>query len=206
LVGRSWYVREAAIKDHRFGLENASPEQVKPKEIDTTHTEWESPTYEADIPTTLPLVREKQLETTITKADEPHHDRILQMQEAWQAWFSQNRTVEQAPEPVVEEWQTQQNDFEEVDVPLVINRFDEPQVVEEAPSIIEERIERHLEPQNPLYAHFVHLYLGLRVAMVVIVLSAVAIATLGTGLVEMNVKGSTASVIQFITGTIIYSK
>lgn len=50
LVGRSWYVLETAIQDHRFGLadiqQNESTEAIVPLEEKAT-TAWESPRYEA---------------------------------------------------------------------------------------------------------------------------------------------------------------
>lgn len=60
LVGRSWYVLESAIHDHRFGPITHEPEYkktVKEKDsINKLHSTWESPRYEAFTPEILPSI------------------------------------------------------------------------------------------------------------------------------------------------------
>lgn len=83
LVGRSWYVREAAIKDHRFGAENDSTARVEEKRQDTPELDR----YVSEVP--------KLEATEMTRQDEIEvDDTPSRMQEAWQSWFSQKRGEE----------------------------------------------------------------------------------------------------------------
>lgn len=75
LVGRSWYVLESAIHDHRFG--EHTTEQDVPVAV------WESPRYEASPVETVSLVNRLQ---------EPQPDNIettqtQHLQDSWKAWF-----------------------------------------------------------------------------------------------------------------------
>lgn len=60
LVGRSWYVLESAIRDHRFG-DNKTESETKPESISIDSTlklqsTWESPRYEAATAEILPSI------------------------------------------------------------------------------------------------------------------------------------------------------
>jgi hypothetical protein len=56
LVGRSWYVLESAIKDHRFG--NAGEEDAEPSATTPAISPvWESPRYESVLSNPLPIVQ-----------------------------------------------------------------------------------------------------------------------------------------------------
>lgn len=89
LVGRSWYVLETAIHDHRFGkqgIEEENKEQNKDSSSVLPPT-WESPRYEAS-PTEIlpPLGRPQDPESTTTANGE--RKKLLQdTQESWRAWF-----------------------------------------------------------------------------------------------------------------------
>lgn len=83
LVGRSWYVLESAIYDHRFG--DPKPEHVqKSDRVDSELLPtWESPRYEATTPDALPSVN-------ILKEEMPEKDSFvapLPLQDSWKAWF-----------------------------------------------------------------------------------------------------------------------
>ncbi|MFI5260398.1 MAG: helix-turn-helix domain-containing protein [Candidatus Paceibacteria bacterium] len=78
LVGRSWYVLESAIQDHRFGTPESEPESVpvQPEGF---------PRYEAspaDIFPTLHRSSETVLEDAV-----PHEDPIKSINESWKEWF-----------------------------------------------------------------------------------------------------------------------
>ena len=95
LVGRSWYVLESAIQDHRFGNPEHQPvEEQKP--TPQNHSTWEAPRYEASEVDVLPSVN--RLRDAEPQAPEP-------LQDAWQAWFDRFNTVSAVPaeEPAVVE-------------------------------------------------------------------------------------------------------
>lgn len=60
LVGRSWYVLESAIQDHRFGAQKPEEETKKDLKEEEVHLKlqstWESPRYEASTAEILPSI------------------------------------------------------------------------------------------------------------------------------------------------------
>jgi hypothetical protein len=192
LVGRSWYVREAAIKDHRFGLEIASPEPAKQEAVvDTDLEQWESPKYEADLASEIPLVAEKVPE------EQPAVDMAMQMQEAWQTWFSHYKPEEsQEGEELLEIQKVPQEAEIEAETPVAITRVEEVELPEEEPRIEPAKQSREIR----------HSYRGLRAVLFVIAVAVIAFTSFGTGLLEVKGTGLVASVIEFISGTKIYSK
>jgi len=101
LIGRSWYVLEAAIQDHRFGVEE--PERalktarapMKSTEIQST---WESPRYEASSEELLPAVnRFKEVESPMADTE----DASQRIQDSWKAWFDRfDHTVDDTSKPI----------------------------------------------------------------------------------------------------------
>lgn len=93
LVGRSWYVLESAIQDHRFGSPSEADPVEEPvivpdaKEDSTDENKlqrtWESPKYEAEIGNELPSVN-----LLAEEAENADKDNSVGLQDTWQAWFS----------------------------------------------------------------------------------------------------------------------
>lgn len=113
LVGRSWYVLESAIHDHRFGEERIERE---PKAISSEesliHT-WESPRYESTPIEILPAVN-KLMEEERSTPPEDQEDTLevpttsesvseasTHLQDAWKAWFDRVATEEETTAPQV---------------------------------------------------------------------------------------------------------
>jgi hypothetical protein len=88
LVGRSWYVREAAIKDHRFGAENEPKKDESIKVVGDTVEDTESPRYEIEVPKEIPLIKEDTIKES--ESDQNEENIADRMQKAWQDWFSAN--------------------------------------------------------------------------------------------------------------------
>lgn len=101
LVGRSWYVLESAIQDHRFGTdESPVVEAAEPKQPQEENS-WVSPKYEATPIEVLPTIPEKE-----EKLPEETPDRSPEaLQASWRAWF--DRT--EAREPEIESAPTDEN-------------------------------------------------------------------------------------------------
>ncbi len=83
LVGRSWYVLEAAIQDHRFGDTIESPAPVLLKGVGLTERDKlslssEFPRYETSVEKEIPFIDRLRN----TEAEVSQH-----LQESWQAWF-----------------------------------------------------------------------------------------------------------------------
>ena len=95
LVGRSWYVLETAIQDHRFGDTSDVPmknekKATRPEESATAFpSTWEAPRYEASSAVELlPSVNRLQSTETLTHADTREDSEISShLQDSWRAWF-----------------------------------------------------------------------------------------------------------------------
>ncbi|MFA5998242.1 MAG: helix-turn-helix domain-containing protein [Candidatus Paceibacterota bacterium] len=109
LVGRSWYVLESAIHDHRFG----NPEPAKEgKSTSSLHSTWEAPRYEASKTEVLPSVSRSQDKEHQALVEEKtgNPDTAQHLQDAWQSWFNRFDQVADTPahEPVATEEPTQE--------------------------------------------------------------------------------------------------
>ena len=104
LVGRSWYVLESAIQDHRFGNQEVETPSVQPStapSISLTHT-WESTRYEASHTETLPsLNRLEKVETAPLSSENTEEKEeiteLFDLHDSWKAWFdhvAESGTVE----------------------------------------------------------------------------------------------------------------
>lgn len=119
LVGRSWYVLESAIREHRFGKPNDVAVQDAPEEpIDRVAT-WQKPQYVPETPVIVPNLAEKPTEEAIgTPA-------IADMQTAWREWFAEKKPnipaveVTSAEEPeAVEIEEDSKSEIEQGEVPV----------------------------------------------------------------------------------------
>lgn len=143
LVGRSWYVLEDSIREHRFGSGNTSEKLEKPQEDEkkTSVDTWEAPRYQnveaAALPPLMP--RDASKEETLRA--------VSDMQEAWKEWFAAQN---ERPTPAAEEG--------EVD-PAPVIKVPELEEVEEAQSDItnEYKAEEAELPQAALIEEKVHI-------------------------------------------------
>lgn len=96
LVGRSWYVLETAIQDHRFGAYDAKPEKAGRKTLEKISlSTWEAPRYESAASEPLPPVG---------RAPAPdNRDVAEQLQDSWRAWFDHVAAAPEKHEEVREE-------------------------------------------------------------------------------------------------------
>lgn len=134
LVGRSWYVLETAIQDHRFGEQKTEQEQEKEEKISvpTLSSTWEAPRYEAASAEILPSVnRLKKEDAPGTEEETGDSEAFSQrLQDSWRAWFDRieagnaepivptapEKPQEESAEPITEE--KDEEEEEEVNVPI----------------------------------------------------------------------------------------
>jgi len=128
-VGRSWYVLEADIREHRFGTSEAGPPSVSFPKVENAKVEsvvssqtasstaktidhtWEPPRYAPlyDEPPHINLIKKEELPGSVdpepiaspptTPAVPVASEPLDNLNEAWEAWFS-NGPVEPATPPV----------------------------------------------------------------------------------------------------------
>ncbi|MFA5942615.1 MAG: helix-turn-helix domain-containing protein [Candidatus Paceibacterota bacterium] len=92
LVGRSWYVLEAAIQDHRFGGPVVEQEEVvRTTPAVSTRSTWESPRYEALIEEALPSVN--RLRDIEGAAEESSEGMKESLEDSWREWFDRFDTA-----------------------------------------------------------------------------------------------------------------
>lgn len=151
LVGRSWYVLETAIQDHRFGdQKNEQDTKVEVATSPTTST-WEAPHYEASSVDVLPSVNrlrhasdESGVDSSAGEEGTDDESTVTQrLQDSWRAWFDHvgTNTEQDAPiapeneekmeqeEPIIEE-----KEKEDSDVSVPIHVIYEPPPKELLPS------------------------------------------------------------------------
>jgi hypothetical protein len=101
LVGRSWYVLEAAIQDHRFGA--SEPQNKEKYDLEGPDSSaYESPRYEADPISPLPAInriKKAPVEDVEVKLAEEHES----LQNVWGDWFSPTEAATDSTTEVFEE-------------------------------------------------------------------------------------------------------
>lgn len=121
LVGRSWYVLESAIQDHRFGNPAVEPQETVSEPASATLSlNHEALRYvNSPIDEVLPTINQLKI-----SAEETQHapveipDTIEPLQESWRSWFDRVILEPVAePEPVLVEEQ-QEEESVDVNVPV----------------------------------------------------------------------------------------
>lgn len=100
LVGRSWYVYEPSIREHRFNderskgkgaSENSDPRESKTSENTNIQAVWQQPAYTSESFESLPILSENQV-VAVEKNEPDAPKAVSEMQSTWQEWFSE-RTI-----------------------------------------------------------------------------------------------------------------
>lgn len=103
LVGRSWYVLETAIQDHRFGATDVHSEEkahataTEPRVSST----WEPPHYEASAEELLPSVNRLHAHTDVKEEKREESKNQEHLQDTWKTWFDHIADTETGT-PVIE--------------------------------------------------------------------------------------------------------
>ncbi|MHB1769827.1 MAG: hypothetical protein ACYCPH_01965 [Minisyncoccota bacterium] len=133
LVGRSWYVLEAAIHDHRFGAVADEPAKAIKDAESPLQSTWDAPRYEASSAELLPSINRLSGPEIPDDQEKAADEEPQRLQDSWQAWFNrmadhtepiispipENIEPEQAPEPESEpELEQEKAESEEVNIPI----------------------------------------------------------------------------------------
>lgn len=203
LVGRSWYVLETAIQDHRFGAPDGT---VLP--VSTPPSTWESPRYEASSDELLPSInRLRDTEKGVVSDNKASE----YLQDSWRAWFDRVAETEAvAPAPVIEKTKTEAGDTEkegEVNVPIHA-------VYRQPPEELLPR--RHLEirpPSEPAGQTTPHrtrkvsnkmMMRAVQIGSIALAAIAVAVAVVGSGYLDEYIISN--SQVRIISGIGLYNK
>ncbi len=200
LVGRSWYVLETAIQDHRFGTtdETAPSASIPPPS-------WESPRYEASSDELLPSINQLRHPSGDDKA--PEH-----LQDSLRAWFdrvAETEVVAPAIEKPEATEDAEKKKEEEVEVNVPIHA-----VYRQPPEDLLPR--RHLEagPPSELMGQTMRqkkqkasnsvTLRAIQIGGIVLATTAVAVAIIGSGYLDKYILSN--SQVRIISGIGLYNK
>ena len=215
LIGRSWYVLETAIQDHRFGADQkeSGREDTSAPVLPQT---WESPRYEAASSEFLPSAGRSQ-DNSAESAPENREIDGQHLQDSWKAWFDQvgdiTQKVEVAPEPEKEDEEPQEPEAStndgEVNIPIrtVYQAPPEELLPPRRPLLPEvEPIESisYTEEQAPRMGYTKGAVRTIQAVGAVLALVAATTAVIGSGYLDEYIISSDQA--QFIAGVVLYNK
>lgn len=228
LVGRSWYVLEAAIQDHRFGNAMAVESVESIIKAPEPHPTWDAPRYEAiSSAEVLPSINrlEKIHEPTPVEEDsdeERPEDSSKHLQDSWQAWFS--RMSYSAPITVAplsedeKEKDIEETDIEAEEVNIPIHAIhqslseDYEELLPRIPHEPEEGLTQEdqqedmpqIRPQKSSRQGSMRTIRAIRIVAVLLAMIMVSVAILGSGYVDSYIVSSSQA--RLIAGMSIYNK
>lgn len=217
VVGRSWYVLESAIRDHRFGNEVIGvTREVEERQPSSITSGWQAPRYEAAFPAVLPQMERPQYqEDPAIDLSEPA-EQFVSVIQPQNTWATGNVSPIEAP---LEEETRQYEDVVEVDQePAHEGQEDGPKDSEQPEDIVPESVpmvrreegavrmpDMPLRPAAKRRSSARRLAYGLiRVVAPAIALIMLGITALNTGYLDKYLTSfSQASV---VTGYTVYEK
>ncbi|HEX8591559.1 MAG TPA: hypothetical protein VF696_02320 [Candidatus Paceibacterota bacterium] len=142
MVGRSWYVLESSIRDHRFGSE--TPEVLKYAATatdDAPLSTWQPPVYAPEEPARIPELAPREETAPSVPAGLTAANTIADMQDAWREWFDtrQAATLDEIEEETPNEDEDEEavvEEAEEVEPELGIAEENESESWNEEPVAI----------------------------------------------------------------------
>ncbi|MFH1178686.1 MAG: hypothetical protein V1711_03140 [bacterium] len=209
LVGRSWYVLEAAIQDHRFGTSEdigtfGSPEIEPEKKV-----ELEAPRYEASSKEILPSVNRLRVESSepIDTQKKELDEASQNIQDSWREWFdrfdqTEKNDIEPENQTTVEtDVEVEEQEDVAVDIPIhTVSR-----------TIPAELLPNHLNEQREELMYDYKEQKGRRTMVKTIQMGGVllavviaAVAAIGTGYFDEYIISNGQA--RFIAGVALYNK
>lgn len=203
LVGRSWYVLESAIQDHRFGDMEKEVAPKKAPEAQKESKSWDSPRYESVSADPLPTVNRLQESVPEKEEKESFPENF---ENSWKEWFDRFENAVLDTSPAQQEEQKIQEEVieapaepQEEEVPVPIHAVYRPRTVDEA---FEEKVVVS-EPRTAQKG-FQRLTGGLKVAGALIALISASAAVISTGYFDNYIASSER--VKFISGVFLYNK
>lgn len=211
LVGRSWYVLESAIHDHRFGVEVEEKQRQTVQSpaygVKSTLSHWESPRYETAQPEFLPYMSHREEIVAEEIEEGVAVDDTKSLHESWREWFDHIADAAGAPVSeteavvsVVEAVEETEALSEEVKVPLRV-MSSRPER-EPLPDIV--RIQPRIEHREASRGAGRLVERSMQMVAAISVVVAVVLAVAGSGYFdEYLISNSQAHIISGIT---VYNK
>jgi len=229
LVGRSWYVLESSIKEHRFGQEaDVSRRESKIEVPSTAFDTWEKPSYSAEGLPELPAFQGSSVNVLSVKSEpepvaspEKPAQSIEEMQSAWKEWFAtrneplleteevieQREEVLEAEEEAEEVYDPVPSTTEIEEVVEIHRTYDVPNRPEpvETPVYVAETTRKEAERPKRRRRQRGGAYLAVRALLISVALGAVAVAVVGAGALDsmLTKEGLQYEPVRFLGGTSI---
>ena len=221
LVGRSWYVLEAAIHDHRFG--DAADEPVKAVKApeSSLQSTWEAPRYEASSAELLPSINRLAESQASDSEEETPDGQSQRLQDSWQAWF--NRMADHHAEPIIpavpenmepeqaHEPEPEPEPEEDEDVVVPIHAIYQPMVQESLPRVTKdtgaeqayEQPQQYQPMRNEVRRRNARGAQAVRTVGIFLAMISVIFAAVGSGYLDSYISGSPVAA---IAGISVYNK
>ena len=154
LVGRSWYVLETAIQDHRFGTADIQSEESQQSSVPEAviSDKWESPRYETASDELLPSVnRLKTAEMGFIDENSEEVKESERLQDTWKTWFDRIADTE-TDVPVVENVKTDAK----AEIEVIETKTEVVEKIEEEPVDVPMHT-IYRQPPEELLPHSTHL-------------------------------------------------
>lgn len=219
LVGRSWYVLEAAIQDHRFGTAAVEPEVKAPPEAEVSaplSSHMQTPRYIVGTEDTLPPINELKEAVTAEEEAIQVEETPGNLQESWHAWFENANVapiaVSEDPVPDLDEQETSENESVEVNIPVraIHHSLYQPDTEEVLPQIVKHYSaprsdieERYIAPEKPVKARR-SMAGAIQMAGIMVATASVVVAVIGTGYLDTYILGNRS--VSFVAGVSLYNK
>ena len=234
LVGRSWYVLEAAIRDHRFGAVEERGAKEVAQENFPMHSPspllqtWQPPRYEASpntefLPSLNRLEREEGATIPVQKKENsPEIAMTSDLNESWRAWFDtvvdESRTAKTRslptgnavtmPHDQEEHGEPIEPETEEDDAVVSVPLHILSQTSRQQEPFLRERPSRGVQPQEPVVRQIRARRNGavrlIQGMLVLMTVSALAVAIIGSGYFDSYLIS--ISQVEIISGTTVYNK
>ncbi len=230
LVGRSWYVLETAIQDHRFGdgAHRAEEKEVLKAAPKTLPWTQQAPRYEAAPIEVLPTA-ERPAESVIQ--EEVAQQAPESIQNSWKAWFDrvgqtfqqeapeaptderpgQHLEAKNEPETSVEEQQEEvafEQEYEDTEVNVPIHTVYKAPPRELLPRYTEETVSEAEEVVEGERTERTHVRTGgyglMKLVTFMVMLVVAALAALGSGYVDKLIIS--VNQVHYISGLEVYNK
>lgn len=214
LVGRSWYVLESAIADHRFGnpvIDNETSKKTKdpsPMHQRTLQSTWESPRYESSPVEILPSVNRLSAESTDNQ-EEGYGVSQEPLEDSWQEWFKRFDKINTESIAVTTQKEEKEHEVEEqtkeVQIPIHAIHHAFPKEVPQR-NVKERQIEQQELPIQEEIRHKKEKGIMKVIQIIAVSLAAITfiIAVIGTGYFDKYIVSSKRASI--ITGILLYNK
>lgn len=223
LVGRSWYVLESSIRDHRFGNETESDPKEQIIEKKPVLSAWSEPTYGHETQDPLPeLLRRPEdvkQELSVPLESIKHSETLTEMRDAWKEWFNQKEelllessTTEEQSSSESSVFEHEETEVAPAEIPVSITRIEEPEtpsapviedkyvpvpVVRVAPTVPRSLPHSRLRPsvkQRPVRVERESAHVIVKSALIAFAGIAVAITMIGSGLADTYLNTSTVKI------------